>query len=104
MSKRSSAQIQRVLDLCLTGRHNSVEIAKMVGEHREYVSSFAYRRGIKLPPVGKTPLQLGVKPPTKMPIPTMAMPGSPEKFEVLKQRALNREELWHPLDAKASLR
>lgn len=33
------------------------------------------------------------------PIPTTAAPGSPEKLEVLAQRARNKQALWHPLDA-----
>src|SRR5437016_4958041 len=32
-------------------------------------------------------------------MPTDALPGSPEKMEVLAQRALNRQALWHPDDA-----
>ncbi len=31
--------------------------------------------------------------------PTGAMPGSPEKVEVLQQRALSGQALWHPEDA-----
>jgi hypothetical protein len=31
--------------------------------------------------------------------PTRARPGSPEKIEVLRQRAQRRQELWHPEDA-----
>src|SRR5688572_3585844 len=33
------------------------------------------------------------------PIPTTAPPGSPEKLEVLAQRARNKQALWHPLDS-----
>jgi ribosomal protein L37E len=33
------------------------------------------------------------------PIPTTAAPGTPEKLEVLAQRARNNQALWHPLDA-----
>lgn len=37
----------------------------------------------------------------KMPgLPTTAVPGSAEKFEVLKQRAEARQCLWHPADAQ----
>lgn len=100
---RTPEEIERILTLCLSGKHNSLEIAKITGDGREYISAFAYKRGIKLPPV-RAELRLGVKAPTKIPVPTMARPGSPEKLEVLAQRALNREELWHPLDAKADLR
>jgi hypothetical protein len=35
--------------------------------------------------------------------PTSAMPGSPEKVEVLAQRARLRQNLWHPLDAPNDL-
>src|SRR5947207_12404906 len=31
--------------------------------------------------------------------PTAAMPGTPEKLEVLAQRARLRQSLWHPDDA-----
>src|SRR5262245_11765657 len=31
--------------------------------------------------------------------PTPARPGSPEKVAILEQRALERQELWHPMDA-----
>lgn len=33
------------------------------------------------------------------PTPTAALPGSPEKVEVLAQRARLRQSLWHPQDA-----
>lgn len=33
-----------------------------------------------------------------LPIPTMALPGSEEKIQVLAERAERRESLWHPLD------
>jgi hypothetical protein len=33
------------------------------------------------------------------PLPTPALPGSPEKVAVLRQRARMRVELWHPQDA-----
>ena len=32
--------------------------------------------------------------------PTSALPGSPEKIEILAERARRREALWHPSDAK----
>jgi hypothetical protein len=32
--------------------------------------------------------------------PTEALPGTAEKFKVLRQRAAHGEGLWHPLDAK----
>ncbi len=31
--------------------------------------------------------------------PTVAAPGTPEKMEVLAERARMRQRLWHPLDA-----
>lgn len=31
--------------------------------------------------------------------PTEAAPGTPEKMEVLAERARRRQRLWHPLDA-----
>ena len=34
------------------------------------------------------------------PRPTAALPGSPEKIEVLHWRAKARFQLWHPQDAK----
>jgi hypothetical protein len=34
-----------------------------------------------------------------LPEPTTALPGTPEKVEVLAQRARLRQALWHPLDA-----
>jgi hypothetical protein len=34
-----------------------------------------------------------------MPAPTAALPGSPEKVEVLIERVQNRQALWHPEDA-----
>jgi AMMECR1 domain-containing protein len=39
---------------------------------------------------GRTPLPA---------VPTDAAPGSPEKLEVLIERAQNRQSLWHPEDA-----
>jgi hypothetical protein len=33
------------------------------------------------------------------PEPTRALPGSPEKVNVLAQRARHRQALWHPQDA-----
>lgn len=38
--------------------------------------------------------------PTRMPTPTTAMPGSPEKIEILRQRVEAGEFLFHPMDAK----
>lgn len=35
-----------------------------------------------------------------LPDPTPALPGTPEKVEVLRQRAAAREQLHHPLDAR----
>jgi hypothetical protein len=32
-------------------------------------------------------------------LPTAALPGTPEKVEVLAQRARLRQSLWHPADA-----
>ena len=32
-------------------------------------------------------------------MPTMAMPGTPEKIEVLTERFARGETLWHPKDA-----
>lgn len=37
---------------------------------------------------------------TRMPTPTDAIPGSPEKVRVLEARYLAGESLWHPLDAR----
>ena len=34
--------------------------------------------------------------------PTPAVPGTPEKMEVLAERARMRQRLWHPLDAMAT--
>jgi hypothetical protein len=34
-----------------------------------------------------------------MPIPTRALPGTPEKVAVLEERARLGQALWHPLDA-----
>ena len=34
--------------------------------------------------------------------PTVAAPGTPEKMEVLAERARMRQRLWHPLDAMAA--
>lgn len=36
--------------------------------------------------------------------PTDAMPGSPEKVQVMIERAVRGEALWHPLDRAARLR
>lgn len=36
----------------------------------------------------------------RKPEPTTALPGSPEKIRVLAYRVSNREDLWHPLDAR----
>lgn len=36
--------------------------------------------------------------------PTDAMPGSPAKLAVLEQRATAGQRLWHPLDARLSLK
>lgn len=44
---------------------------------------------------GKTPLPS---------FPTKALPGSPEKVEVLCQRVLQRQSLWHPDDASETRR
>jgi hypothetical protein len=35
----------------------------------------------------------------RLPAPTPALPGTPEKVAVLEQRALLRQMLWHPRDA-----
>jgi hypothetical protein len=32
------------------------------------------------------------------PMPTRALPGSPEKIAVLQERAMKRQALWHPED------
>src|SRR5581483_10972436 len=40
----------------------------------------------------------------KMPEPTDALPGTPEKVRVLEERARLGQQLWHPLDAKLDLR
>jgi len=37
--------------------------------------------------------------PTLPAFPTNATPGSPEKIAILQQRALSRQELFHPHDA-----
>jgi hypothetical protein len=34
-----------------------------------------------------------------LPAPTRALPGTPEKVAVLRERARRRQALWHPLDA-----
>jgi len=34
------------------------------------------------------------------PEPTDALPGTPEKIEVLEERARRGQALWHPLDAR----
>lgn len=39
-----------------------------------------------------------------LPEPTTALPGSPEKVEILCQRAQRRVSLWHPLDGLGSQR
>ena len=36
-----------------------------------------------------------------LPAPTRALPGTPEKVAVLRERARRRQALWHPLDAAA---
>src|SRR6516164_2802827 len=36
----------------------------------------------------------------RMPEPTSALPGTPEKVAVLEQRARLGQQLWHPLDAR----
>jgi hypothetical protein len=33
------------------------------------------------------------------PLPTRALPGTPEKVAILEQRARERQDLWHPRDA-----
>src|ERR1700757_973065 len=33
------------------------------------------------------------------PLPTAALPGTPEKVAILEQRAQGRQDLWHPQDA-----
>lgn len=38
--------------------------------------------------------------PRKMPRPTRALPGTPEKVRVLAERFARGEELYHPLDAR----
>src|SRR5262249_59341986 len=40
----------------------------------------------------------------KLPEPTDALPGTPEKVRVLEERARLGQALWHPLDAKLDLR
>jgi hypothetical protein len=40
--------------------------------------------------------------PVLPPVPTRAMPGTPEKVAVLEERARLRQSLWHPEDAPAS--
>ena len=42
----------------------------------------------------------GLTPPKKMPTPTTARPGTPEKEAVLTERAANGQHLWHPLDSR----
>lgn len=37
--------------------------------------------------------------PGKLPEPTTALPGTPEKIRVLRERAAAGQRLWHPLDA-----
>ena len=34
-----------------------------------------------------------------LPAPTRALPGTPEKIAVLRERARRGQALWHPLDA-----
>ena len=36
----------------------------------------------------------------RMPEPTRALPGSPEKVAILEERASKGQALWHPLDAR----
>jgi len=36
----------------------------------------------------------------EMPEPTDALPGSPEKLQILEDRARRGQYLWHPLDAR----
>jgi hypothetical protein len=44
-----------------------------------------------------------VEPPRKrVKVPTGARPGSKEKIEVMRQRVLAGQELWHPRDRKWS--
>jgi hypothetical protein len=51
----------------------------------------------RFPP--RAPLGIGVRG-TKLPEqPTSALPGSPEKVQVLCERCERGEILWHPLDA-----
>ncbi|MBI1913401.1 MAG: hypothetical protein HYS12_01380 [Planctomycetes bacterium] len=38
----------------------------------------------------------------RMPEPTSALPGTPEKVAILEQRARLGLSLWHPLDARLS--
>jgi hypothetical protein len=33
------------------------------------------------------------------PVPTRALPGTPEKVRILQERARNHQALWHPNDA-----
>ncbi len=40
----------------------------------------------------------------RLPEPTDALPGTPEKVRVLEERARLGQALWHPLDAKLDLR
>jgi hypothetical protein len=37
------------------------------------------------------------------PVPTAALPGTPDKVAVLQERARRHQALWHPLDAPANL-
>jgi hypothetical protein len=37
--------------------------------------------------------------PECLPVPTRALPGSPEKLAVLERRVMLHQSLWHPLDA-----
>ncbi len=39
--------------------------------------------------------------PCVSPEPTCALPGSPQKIEVLRARATRGERLWHPQDSDA---
>jgi hypothetical protein len=40
----------------------------------------------------------------RLPEPTDALPGTPEKVRVLEERARQGQQLWHPLDAKLDRR
>lgn len=45
-----------------------------------------------------TPIGIALKEPQTKPIPTTALPGSPDKKRILAERASREEELWHPDD------